>query len=47
MQVDRVLNDEQKEKFYSSPASQISNVLHRDEKNTVRPRRQRLGDMAT
>ncbi len=32
MQVDRVLNDEQKEQFYSAPASHISNVLHKNDK---------------
>lgn len=32
MQVDRVLNEEQKEQFYSSPASHIANVLHKNDK---------------
>lgn len=38
MEVDRVLNDEQKEQFYSSPSSYISNVLHKDEKPSKAPK---------
>lgn len=36
MQVDRVLNEEQKEQFYSAPSSHISKMIHKEEKPQAR-----------
>ena len=43
MQVDRVLNEEQKEQFYSSPSSHISKMIHKDEKSQTKPQAPQSG----